>query len=313
MSKFLVTGGAGFIGSHITELLVKEGHEVAIFDNFSSGSKENLSTFADKVSIIEGDIRDINALTNAFVGFDYVIHQAAEISTIKSIEEPAFTNDVNVGGTLNVLVAARDTKVKRVVFASSCAIYGDTGNNTQHEGLVPNPLSPYGATKIAGEYYMSVFNHLYDLETVRLRYFNVFGPRQNPHSQYAAVIPKFITRILNGQEIRIYGDGEQTRDFIYVENIARANYLACSVPGVAGGVFNIGSGKTRTVNELASYLKDLSQKDIEVIHDAPIVGEIKYSSSDVSLSKEKLGFEASIGFAEGLKRTFDYLASKSRR
>lgn len=311
LSRYLVTGGAGFIGGHITELLVREGHEVVIFDDFSTGSLKNLAAVENDVTIIRGDIRNIDALNSAMAGIDYVIHHAAEISVVRSIEDPAFINAVNVDGTLNVLVSAKDHGVKRVVFASSSAIYGDTGTQAQREDFLPQPLSPYGATKMAGEHYMGVFHHVYGLETVRLRYFNVFGPRQNPNSQYAAVIPKFIDRILAGKELHIYGDGEQTRDFVFVENVARANYFACTVPNAAGRVFNIACERTVTVNELAERLKGLAGREVEVVHDPPLVGEIRYSASDISQAREILGFEPVVGFEEGLERTFSYFASQS--
>ena len=312
MSRFLVTGGAGFIGGHIVELLVSEGHEVVAFDDFSTGSMANLAAIEDRIRIVRGDIRDIDALNAAMTGVDYVIHQAAEISTSRSVEDPAFVNSVNVGGTLNVLISARDHEAKRVVMASSCAIYGDTGRRAQKENFVPQPLSPYGASKIAGEYYLSVFHQIYGLETVRLRYFNVFGPRQNPASQYAAVIPKFIDRIFRGLELRIYGDGEQTRDFVYVANVARANYLACLASDAPGRAFNIASEQTVSVNDLAERLTRLSGKCVEVVHDPPLVGDIKYSSSDITLARKVLGYEPAIGFDEGLKRTFDHFAAKAR-
>ncbi|MGI6295791.1 MAG: SDR family oxidoreductase [Armatimonadota bacterium] len=311
MSKFMVTGGAGFIGGHITELLVAEGHDVVVFDDFSTGRIENLVAVADKIEIIKADIRDTDALNNAMRGVDYVIHQAAEISNTKSVEDPAWANSVNVDGTLNVLISARDAGVKRLTMASSCAIYGDTGAQPQREDFLPHPLSPYGATKICGEHYLSVFNQIYGLETVRLRYFNVFGIRQNPDSQYAAVIPKFIDRIMDGRELHIYGDGSQTRDFVYVENVARANYLACIKEGVAGEVFNIASGASIDLNGLVSQLKQLAGKEIEVIYDPPVVGDIKYSTSDISKARELLGYSPSVSFEEGLKRTFVYFTSKA--
>ena len=311
MSRFLVTGGAGFIGGHIVELLVQEGHEVVVFDNFSTGSVDNLAAVADEIEVVRGNIRDLDALKSSMQGIDHVLHLAAEISVVKSLEEPEFVNEVNVGGTLNVLVAARERGVKRVVMSSSCAIYGDCGKLAQSEDLIPMPLSPYGASKIAGEYYMSVFHTVYGLETVRLRYFNVFGPRQSPSSQYAAVIPKFMDRLLKGQELRIYGDGEQTRDFVYVENVARANYLACIAPDAPGGVFNIASEESVSVNELARRLIALSGREVQIVHDPPIVGEIKYSASDITQARRVLGYKPAVGFGEGLKRTFDHFAAKA--
>lgn len=311
MSRFLVTGGAGFIGGHITEFLVGLGHEVVVFDDLSTGNLDNLAAVKDKIEFVRGDICDADALNSAMKGIDHAIHHAAEISVIKSVEEPAFVNKVNVGGTLNVLVAAKDNGVKRVVLASSSAIYGDTGKEPQREDLLPNPLSPYGASKIAGEHYLSCFYHLFGLETVRLRYFNVFGPRQNPKSQYAAVIPKFISRVLAGQELHIYGDGEQTRDFVFVENVARANYLACTAPDAAGKVFNIAGAQSFSVNELARRLIQLAGKNVEVVHDPPVTGEIRYSLADITRAKQTLGYEPAVPFADGLKRTFDYFASKA--
>jgi nucleoside-diphosphate-sugar epimerase len=307
----MVTGGAGFIGGHITELLVSKGHDVIVFDDFSTGSIDNLRAVQDNVEIVEADIRDIEALNRAMEGVEYVIHQAADISPVRSVEDPAFTNAVNVDGTLNVLITCKDHGVKRVVMASSCAIYGDTGQRAQKEDFVPQPLSPYGASKMAGEHYFSVFYQIYGLETVRLRYFNVFGPRQNPKSQYAAVIPKFIDRILAGKEITINGDGEQTRDFIYVSNVALANYLACTVPNVAGKVFNIASEKTVTINQLAEKLPALAGRNVKIVHGPPVVGDIKYSSSDITLARTLLGFEPKVSFEEGLRLTFEYFAAKA--
>lgn len=311
MSKFMVTGGAGFIGGHITELLVAEGHDVVVFDDFSTGRMENLAAVADKIEIARADIRNIDALNKAMCGVDFVIHQAAEISNTKSVEDPTWANSVNVDGTLNVLISARDAGVKRLTMASSCAIYGDTGARPQREDFLPHPLSPYGATKICGEHYLSVFNQIYGLQTVRLRYFNVFGIRQNPESQYAAVIPKFIERIMDGRELHIYGDGSQTRDFVYVENIARANYLACTAEDAAGEVFNIASGTSIDLNGLTSRLKQLAEKEIEIVYDPPVVGDIKYSTSDISKARELLGYSPLVSFEEGLKRTFVYFASKA--
>lgn len=311
MSRFMVTGGAGFIGGHTTELLVSKGHEVLVFDNFSTGHRENLDAVAGKIEISEADICDIDALNKAMQGIDFVIHLAAEISNPRSVEDPLWANSINVDGTLNVLIAARDAGVKRLAMASSCAIYGDTGDKPQREDFVPHPLSPYGATKICGEHYLSVFHQIYGLETVRLRYFNVFGPRQSPRSQYAAAIPIFIDRILQNKEIHIFGDGKQTRDFAYVGDVARANYLACTVPQAAGEVFNISGGRSIDLNELVAQLRHLAGREVEVVYDPPKVGDIKYSSSDPAKARDVLGYVPSVSFAEGLERAFRYLASKS--
>ncbi len=308
MSKYLVTGGAGFIGGHTTELLVKNGHKVVVLDNFSTGNINNLAAVKGDVEVIEGDILDDSSLAMATKGVDYCIHFAAEISAIKSVEDPVWTNKANVEGTLRVLLALRDAGAKRLVLASSSAVYGDTGKDPQSESLVPAPISPYGASKICAEHYCSVFNATYGVETVRMRYFNVFGPRQNPKSQYAAVIPKFTDLIMQGKTLHIYGDGEQTRDFVFVENVAKANYLATTVKEAAGGVFNIASETSISVKGLAEKLRTLSGKDVEIVHDPPVAGEIKYSLSDISQAREVLGFTPWVSFDEGLERTYDYFA-----
>ncbi len=308
MSKFLVTGGAGFIGGHITEHLIGEGHEVVVFDNLSTGKLSNLDAVKGKVEVVTGDIRDQAALETACRGVDYVIHHAAEISMTKSVEDPAFCNEVNVGGTVNVLVAAKNNGAKRVVLASSSAIYGDTGRVKQDETMLPHPLSPYGASKISGEHYCGVFTQVYGLETVCLRYFNVFGPRQNPFSQYAAVIPKFIDKLIKGQEIHIFGDGEQTRDFVFVKNIAWANYLACTAEGAGGAVCNIASDLSISVNDLVKRLFELSGKSVPVIHDAPNPGDIKFSAAEITKAQQVLGFKPQVSFEDGLKKTYQFYA-----
>lgn len=308
MSKFMVTGGAGFIGSHIVELLISEKHDVLVYDNFSTGRAINIQAFADRIEVVCGDVMNAEALDSAMGGVDYVIHHAAEVSAIKSVEDPIFANEINVAGTLNVLRSARDNGVKRFVLASSSAIYGDTGREPQSEKNLPSPLSPYGATKICGEHYCSVFNEIYGLETVRLRYFNVFGPRQNPKSQYAAVIPKFVDRIVAGEELHIYGDGEQTRDFIFVKDVARANLLACMHESAPGQVFNIAGGRSISVNELAELLMKVTGTRVPVIHDAPNIGEIKYSASDTRKAKEMLGFEPKVSVEEGLQQILTHLS-----
>lgn len=311
MSKFLVTGGAGFIGGHITEFLVGMGHEVVVFDDLSTGSLDNLKAVKDKIEFVRGDICDVDAINAAAKGINHILHLAAEISVTKSVEEPAVVNKVNVDGTMNVLEAARKNGVKRVILSSSCAIYGDTGSRPQKEDFLPQPLSPYGASKIAGEYYLSAYYQVFGLETVRLRYFNVFGPRQNPKSQYAAAIPIFIDRNLTGKEIFIHGDGEQTRDFVYVENVARANYLACTALGAPGGVFNVASEQSISIKDLVNQLVGLSGRDVKVTHDDPLVGDIRYSTSDITKARTVLGYEPVVPFADGLKRTFDYFAAKA--
>lgn len=310
MARFMVTGGAGFIGGHICEMLVEKGSEVVVYDNLSTGNLDNLSSIKDKIEFINGDICDYNTLFKAMDGVDFVIHHAAEISVFKSLTDPVFAANVNVMGTVNVLQAAKENKVKRCTLASSSAIYGDTGTDAQREDFLPKPLSPYGASKICDEYYYSVFSQIYDMETVALRYFNVFGPRQNPKSQYAAVIPIFIDRITKGQEIYINGDGSQTRDFVFVKNVAEANYLACTVQNISGEVFNIASNNSITINNLAEKLIDISGKKVEIIHRDPVVGDIKYSVANIEKATTRLGYEPKISFDEGLKITYDYFQNK---
>lgn len=305
--KFLVTGGAGFIGSHIVELLLSEGHEVEIYDNFSTGREINLGRFKEAVKVHRADIRDADRLSSAMTGVNFVIHHAAEVSAIKSVEDPLWANDINVTGTLNVLARAADAGVERVILASSSAVYGDTGKRPQAETDLTHPISPYGATKLCGEHYCGVYNEIYGMETVCLRYFNVFGPRQNPKSQYAAVIPKFISRLIADQDIHIYGDGEQTRDFVYVKDVARANYLACMSDKAPGQVFNIAGGRSVSVNELASILMQVTGKSVEIIHDAPNAGEIKYSASVTEKARDVLGFVPLTSFEDGLSQVVSYL------
>lgn len=306
MKKFLITGGCGFIGSHIVHLLVDEGYEVSIFDNFSTGKRENVAAVADNIKIIEGDIRNAEEITSAAMGVDCIIHHAAEISVEKSVHAPAEVNETNVIGTLNVLMAARNGGVKRVILASSSAIYGDTGNKIQVETMLPSPLSPYGASKIANEYYMSCFYKLYGLETVCLRYFNVYGERQNPNSTYAAVIPKFITNIINDRPLTINGDGMQCRDFVYAGDVAKANLLAALSPDACGEVFNIACENSVTINELATILCEISGKNVPIIHGKPLAGDIKYSGANTQKARKILGFEPQIKFDEGLRRTYSF-------
>ena len=300
MSKVLITGGAGFIGGHISELFVSKGHDVVVYDNFSTGREENLESIRSQIQIVKGDILDGAAMESALKGVDYVIHHAAEIAAIKSVEEPELVNEINVAGTLKLLVMAEKCGVKRLIMASSSAVYGDTGNQPQKETFLPKPLSPYGASKICGEHYCNVFNLTYNIEAVCLRYFNVYGQRQNPKSQYAAVIPKFIGMLMAGQGLHIYGDGEQTRDFVNVKDVARANYEACFNENAAGDVFNIAGGRSVSVNELAEMLKSLTKADAAVIHDPARAGEIKYSISDTTKAAEILGFHPEVTLEQGL-------------
>ncbi|MGC8877750.1 MAG: SDR family oxidoreductase [Anaerolineae bacterium] len=304
---YLITGGAGFIGSHLVEELVHHRQYVRVLDNFSSGRRENLAHLAAYVEIIEGDIRDIATVRQAMEGVDYVLHQAALASVPYSVADPLTTDQVNVRGTLNVLLAARDAHVRRVVFASSCAVYGDSPALPKHEQMPPEPLSPYAASKLAGEGYCRAFHQVYGLPTVVLRYFNVFGPRQNPHSQYAAVIPKFINSALSGCALTVFGDGQQSRDFVYVANVVMANLLACQADEAVGQVINVASGQHYSLLELIEHLKNLLDgKALQVEHLPPQPGDIRHSLGDIRRATQLLGYVPRIDFATGLCETVQY-------
>ncbi len=301
---YLVTGGAGFIGSHIVEELVRRGEKVRVLDNFITGKRANVAPFRDLIELIEGDIRDLKTCRQALEGIDYVLHQAALPSVPRSIEDPLLAHEINVRGTLNLLVASCEAKVRKFVFASSSSVYGDNSHLPQKEGNEGMPLSPYAASKSAGEKYCQVFSAVYGLETVSLRYFNIFGPRQDPFSQYAAAIPLFITKILAEENPEIYGDGEQSRDFTYVANAVEANLRAVEAPPeAAGGVFNIACGERTTVNVLVNEISKLIGTSCEPIYVDPRPGDIKHSFADISAAKTVLGFEPGLSFRQGLKKT----------
>jgi nucleoside-diphosphate-sugar epimerase len=306
MSLMLVTGGAGFIGSHIAERLLSEGHAVRVLDNFSTGRRENLAGFGTEIDLVEGDIRDLDAVSRAVGGVDAVFHEAALASVPRSVDDPATSNQVNVMGTLNVLLASRDAGVRRVVYASSSSIYGESPELPKREEMSPAPESPYAVSKLAGEYYCRVFSSLYGLECVALRYFNVFGPRQDPSSQYAAVVPIFVAALLAGQRPVIHGDGEQSRDFTYVENVVEANLLAAFADGCAGQVMNAACGSTVTVNELFDRLRTLTGAAVEPVYVEPRAGDVRHSFADVTKARRMLGFEPSVEFEEGLVRTIQW-------
>ncbi len=304
MPHYLVTGGAGFIGSNIATELVRRGENVRIIDNFVTGRRENLDEVSDGVELIEGDICVPEHIREAVSGVDYVLHQAAIPSVERSVRDPAMTNKANVDGTVNLLIASRDAGVKRVVFASSSSVYGDSPSLPKTEDMAPNPLSPYAASKLIGEYYCTIFQNLFGLETICLRYFNVFGPRQDPASQYAAVIPLFIAAVASDQQPVIYGDGLQSRDFTFIENVVRANLTACSAPKEATGqVYNIACGEQFTLLDLLDELGRILNKKPRPVFDEPRQGDVKHSLADISLAKKRLSFEPDVSFAEGLRRT----------
>lgn len=303
MAKFLVTGGCGFIGSNIAEFLVREGHEVRILDNLSTGRRENIAGFIRQVELIEGDLLDPKVVEQAVTGVEYVLHQAALPSVQRSVEDPERSDRVNVGGTVALLNACRKAGVRRIVYAASSSAYGDQPVPVKNERLLPMPKSPYAVSKLAGEYYMQAFATCYGLETVCLRYFNVFGPRQDPTSEYSAVIPKFITRILRGEQPVIYGDGTQTRDFTYVENNVRANLAAALAPNISGRVFNVACGTSFSLLDLVREINSILGTNVEPIFAPPRKGDVRHSLADITAAKEAFGYEVIVDFREGLRRT----------
>ncbi len=304
--KYLVTGGAGFIGSNIVEELLKRGETVRVLDNLSTGRKSNLTPFMDRIEMIEGDIRSYHIVREAVSGIDAILHQAALPSVPRSVKDPITSNDVNVTGTLNILNAAKDAKVQRVVFASPSSDYGDTPELPKHEGMIPNPLSPYAVSKLAGEKYCMVFNGVYGLETVALRYFNVFGPRQDPSSQYSAVIPKFITAILNDRAPVIYGDGEQSRDFTFIANVINANILGATKELVGGIAVNCACHGRVTLNELVALINQILGKNIQPEYKEERVGDIKHSFANISAAEKQLGYKPIVDFETGLRQTIEW-------
>jgi nucleoside-diphosphate-sugar epimerase len=309
--KFLVTGGAGFIGSHIVDTLVGNGDKVKVIDDFSSGQMENLSGVLNKIELIKGDIRNKGLVAKAVEGVDYVLHQAALRSVPKSLANPELYNDVNINGTLNILTASRNAKVKRVVIASSSSIYGDIDKFPEKEDFLPQLISPYGLTKLAAEYYSRIFSKIYGLETLNLRYFNVFGPRQSLENEYAVVIPKFVTCMLRDQQPPIHGDGKQTRDFTYVANVVQANIKSAVTPGIKCEVFNIACGKAYSVLDIVKYVNKILGKSILPKFGPIRTGDAKHTLADISRAKKLIGFKPEIGFEEGLKRTIEYFKTAS--
>jgi UDP-glucose 4-epimerase len=308
MSKVLVTGGAGFIGSNLTEALLKQGHRVRVLDDFSTGKRENLlydETYPS-LEMVEGDIRDLAVCQKAMKGIEHVFHQAALPSVQRSVEDPLGSNAVNAGGTLNILFAAREETVKRVIYASSSSIYGDTPTLPKLEEMPANPLSPYALQKYIGEQYCRLFYQLYGLETVSLRYFNIFGPKQDPASVYSSVIPRFIDALLKGHPPLIFGDGEQSRDFTYIDNVVRANLLAMSAEHLQGEAINIACGKRVSLNQLLNILKEIVGSKVSPVHEEPRKGDVKHSLADINKGKRLLNYDPQVGIEMGLKKTVEF-------
>jgi len=306
MRDYLVTGGAGFIGSHIAEALVKRGDRVRVLDNLSTGRLCNLDGFRDEIELIEADLVDVEAVAKAVDGVDCIFHEAALASVPHSIEAPLDTNAACVTGTVTLLDEARKAGVRRLVYAASSAAYGDQPTSSKRESDLPSPISPYGAAKLAAEFYCQAFTGTYGFETVAIRYFNVFGPRQDPDSPYSAVIPLFISAMLAGQQPIIYGDGRQSRDFTFVENVVEANLLAADADGVAGQIFNAADGRSIDLLRLIEVLNDLLGTDVQPAHEAPRPGDVRESQADITKARNMLGYEPKVGFEEGLRRSIDY-------
>lgn len=307
--RYVVTGGAGFIGSNTVEELVRRGHSVVVLDDLSSGKEENLAEVRNKITFIKGSISDIENVRKAMHEAEFVLHLAARTSVPRSVKDPIETNRANVDGTLNVLVAARDAKVKRIVFAASSSAYGETPTLPKVETMQPQPISPYGVSKFVGELYAQTFGRCYGVENVSLRYFNIFGPRQDPGSPYSGVLAKFCLAFLDDTQPVIFGDGEQTRDFTFVENAVQANLLACEAPNVSGKVFNIGTGDRFSLNQTVQLLMNISGKQLEVKYDPPREGDIRDSLADITQARQFLGYDPQVRFDEGLRRTFEWYRS----
>jgi len=304
--RYLVTGGAGFIGSNTVDELVRRGHSVVVLDDLSSGKEDNLAESRNKITFIKGSIIDIEVVRKAMHEAEYVLHLAARTSVPRSVKDPLETNRINIDGTLNVLVAAKELKVKRVVFAASSSAYGETPTLPKVETMQPQPISPYGVTKFVGELYGQTFGRCYGIENVSLRYFNIFGPRQDPSSPYSGVLAKFCTAFLEDTQPVVFGDGEQTRDFTFVENAVQANLLACEAANVSGRVFNVGVGARVSLNSVLSELTKITGKTLQAKYDPPRDGDIRDSQADISQAREFLGYDPQVSFEEGLARTFQW-------
>jgi UDP-glucose 4-epimerase len=311
MIDYLITGGAGFIGSNIAAHLIRAGHSVRVFDNFYSGKRDNLAEVEDQIELIEGDLRVLDSVQHAMAGVRYVLHLGAMPSVPRSVEDPHTTNQVNITGTLNVLLAARDAKVKRVVFSSSSSVYGDTPVLPKREEMTPGPLSPYAVHKLTGEYYCRIFWQLYGLPTVSLRYFNVFGPRQDPQSQYAAVIPRFITAILQNEPPTVFGDGGQTRDFTHVDNVIAANLAACVAgPAAFGESFNIACGDRISLLDLIAMINRLAGQKVVPNFEPVRAGDVRDSQADIAKAGQLLGWTPRVSFQEGIEKAIAWYRQK---
>jgi len=312
MALYLITGIGGFIGSSLARALLARGEQVRGVDNFSTGNRENIAELLDRIDFRQADILDLDAMHAACAGADFVLHQAAIPSVPKSVLDPLGSNRANIDGTVNVLVAARDAKVKRVVYAASSSAYGDTPTLPKHEAMRPDPISPYAVAKLASEHYLVSFYRCYQLETVALRYFNIFGPRQDPSSPYSGVLAKFITVMLRGEQPAIYGDGEQSRDFTYIDNAVEANLLACKAPAsqAAGEVFNVATGRRVTLNETFKLLQPLTSYSGQPKYGPERGGDIKHSLADISKAEAGLGYKPKVDFEEGLRRTVEWYRGK---
>lgn len=307
MKKVLVTGGAGFIGSNLVDALLANGHyDVRVLDNFSTGRRENLAHCQNDIELVEGDIRDMEIVEDAVAGIDMILHEAALPSVPRSVKAPVTSNDVNVGGTLKLLSAAHKAGVQRVVFASSSSIYGDTVELPKHEGMTPKPMSPYAVTKLTGEHYLRVFAQLYGMETLAIRYFNVFGRRQDPTSQYSGVIAKYMTAAIEGTKYIVNGDGSQARDFTYIDNVVHANLLALQAPKLEGQAINVAIGEKYTLLDLIKAVNTAADVDLPIEFKEARTGDVKYSMAAIEQARLILGYEPLVDFEEGIKRTFDW-------
>jgi nucleoside-diphosphate-sugar epimerase len=307
-ARYLITGGAGFIGSHIAQALLDSGESVCILDNLATGKETNLAALGGRARFIQGDLRDYDTVRAAMEGVEVVFHQAALASVPRSIADPVGSLETNINGTQNVLLAARDAGVRRVVYASSSSVYGDTPTLPKREDMSPHPMSPYAVQKLTGELLCGVFTRIYGLETVALRYFNVFGPRQDPLSEYAAVIPRFLTALIEKRRPIVFGDGEQTRDFTYITNVVRANLLAASSPAAVGYAMNIGCGQQVSLNTVLRLAGELLGVTVNAEYREPRAGDVRDSLADISLAQRLLGYEPTVSFREGLMHTLDALS-----